>query len=162
MKEYTYEVEHSWEKQQQRRAPPAPPLDGIDHQHHRSRHSHHRSNVGEDAAMDADASSMSGKSNKRNILVDVIYFEFNYQWIKREQSVYFLALVLFSFNIYFDWTWNSMTNLLQWDLSDHEPIQVDVEDIDRRTKNEQESKQKKLRRSSTSSSIIVGLLLYDE
>jgi hypothetical protein len=52
MKEYTYEVEHSWEKQ---RRPVV-----IDH-HQRQRHQHHqRHSGGDDAAMDADASSMSG------------------------------------------------------------------------------------------------------
>ncbi len=56
MKEYSYEVEHSWEKQRR-------PIGG-DH-HHRQRHPpqhhhHQRHPGGEDAAMDADASSMSG------------------------------------------------------------------------------------------------------
>lgn len=57
MKEYSYEVEHSWEKH---RRPVV-----VDH-HHRQRyqqHHHHqqqRHPGGDDAAMDADASSMSG------------------------------------------------------------------------------------------------------
>ncbi len=50
MKEYTYEVEHSWEKQRR-------PI--VDH-HQRQRHQHQRHQAGDDAAMDADASSMSG------------------------------------------------------------------------------------------------------
>ena len=51
MKEYTYEVQHSWEKQQRPIVP--------DHQH---RHRHrHRYVTRDDAAIDADASSMSGK-----------------------------------------------------------------------------------------------------
>ncbi len=56
MKEYTYEVEQSWEKQ---RRPVV-----VEH-HHRQRHQHQhhhqqRQPGGDDAAMDADASSMSG------------------------------------------------------------------------------------------------------
>ncbi|UJR31992.1 hypothetical protein I4U23_019462 [Adineta vaga] len=57
MKEYIYEAEQSWETQRR----PAV----VDH-HHRQRHSHqhnHRQQNfggGDDAAMDADASSMSG------------------------------------------------------------------------------------------------------
>jgi hypothetical protein len=57
MKEYTYEVEHSWEKQRR-------PI-VVDQQH---RHQHHQHFGGDDAAMDADASSMSGM---------YIYFIFN-------------------------------------------------------------------------------------
>lgn len=56
MKEYTYEIQHSWERQ---RRPIA-----TDNQHHRPHHHHHRHERPfgkEDAAMDADASSMSGK-----------------------------------------------------------------------------------------------------
>jgi hypothetical protein len=55
MKEYTYEVEHSWEKQ---RRPVV-----VDHHHrqrHQQQHQHQRHFDGDDAAMDADASSMSG------------------------------------------------------------------------------------------------------
>ena len=59
MKEYSYEVEQSWEKQRR-------PL-ATDHQpqHHRARHpqqqqQQQRQVIGDDAAMDADASSMSG------------------------------------------------------------------------------------------------------
>ena len=59
MKEYTYEVEQSWE-QQQRRPPPPVPI-AVDHHPSRQRHHRHqRHSLGEDAAMDADASSMSG------------------------------------------------------------------------------------------------------
>jgi len=52
MKEYTYEVEHSWEKQRQ------PIFSDNQHRHY---HHHRRRVGGEDAAMDADASNMSGK-----------------------------------------------------------------------------------------------------
>lgn len=49
MKEYTYEVEQTWEKQRR-------PVSHVEsRQRHQQRHS-----TGEDAAMDADASSMSG------------------------------------------------------------------------------------------------------
>ncbi|CAF4459153.1 unnamed protein product, partial [Rotaria magnacalcarata] len=48
MKEYTYEAERSWEKHRR-------PI-VIDHQA-RQRHQHQP--IGDDAAMDADASSMS-------------------------------------------------------------------------------------------------------
>jgi hypothetical protein len=48
MKEYTYQVEHSWEKQRR--------LVGIDHQYRCHHHRRQRSN-----ADDADATSMSGK-----------------------------------------------------------------------------------------------------
>ena len=57
MKEYAYEVEQSWEKQ--RRPPPPPP---VDH-HQRQRQTHSRHPV-DDAAVDADASSMSGTYDK--------------------------------------------------------------------------------------------------
>ncbi len=59
MKEYSYEVEHSWEKQRR-------PAVVVDHHHrqrhqqHQHQHHHQRHSGGDDAAMDADASSMSG------------------------------------------------------------------------------------------------------
>lgn len=50
MKEYSYEAERSWEKQRR-------PI-VIDHHHPRQRQQHRHAR--DDAAMDADASSMSG------------------------------------------------------------------------------------------------------
>ena len=61
MKEYAYEVEQSWEKQH-RRPPPPPPPPPVDHQQ-RQRQAHSRHPV-DDAAVDADASSMSGTYDK--------------------------------------------------------------------------------------------------
>ena len=67
MKEYTYEVEQSWEQQQR------PPQLVADHHHHHHRvrhaqqqaqHQQQRQVIGDDAGMDADASSMSGMYNK--------------------------------------------------------------------------------------------------
>ncbi len=52
MKEYSYEVEQSWEQQ---RLPVV-----VDHHHRQRHHRHQRHSGGDDAAMDADASSMSG------------------------------------------------------------------------------------------------------
>ncbi len=57
MKEYTYEVEHSWEKQ--RRPVTVDHQNRNQHRHHRQHHCRHSRR--EDAAMDADASSMSGQ-----------------------------------------------------------------------------------------------------
>jgi hypothetical protein len=54
MKEYTYEVEHSWEKQRRL------VTDDHQHRHHHHRHHHCRRAGREDAAMDADGSSMCG------------------------------------------------------------------------------------------------------
>ena len=59
MKEYSYEVERRWERQQRRAPPPVPnhpssPSVAAIHQ------AHSRQVIGDDAAMDADASSMSG------------------------------------------------------------------------------------------------------
>lgn len=61
MKEYSYEVEHRWERQQQqRRAPPPVPNDPSPPSVAAIHQAHSRQVIGDDAAMDADASSMSG------------------------------------------------------------------------------------------------------
>lgn len=97
MKEYSYEVERSWGKQQHHQQPPPPPTTTtitaaaaattatttttmnypqrrappppipIPVEHNRQRQSRHRSALRDDAAMDADASSISGK-----VLYDVV------------------------------------------------------------------------------------------
>ncbi|CAF1309595.1 unnamed protein product [Rotaria sordida] len=58
MKEYTYEVQHSWEKQRRTNA-----VDNQhrqqQHHHRRHHHQHHRCYGKDDTAIDADASSMS-------------------------------------------------------------------------------------------------------
>jgi len=78
MKEYTYEVEHTWEKQ---RLPVA-----IDNQH-RHHHHHHRQRSSGD---DADASSMSGKYSITSLY---IYLKFN------DQSFAGIVLLLFVIHI---------------------------------------------------------------
>ena len=57
MKEYTYEIEHSWERQRE------PVVLNNQHQHQRHSHRHHRCQRArkDEIAMDADASSISGK-----------------------------------------------------------------------------------------------------
>ncbi|CAF1460677.1 unnamed protein product [Adineta steineri] len=64
MKEYIYEAEHSWETQRR-------PAVVVDH-HHRQRHQHQnnhrqRNLGGEEAAMDADASSMSETTSESGV-----------------------------------------------------------------------------------------------
>lgn len=56
MKEYTYEIQHSWEKQ---RRPIA-----TEHQHQHRHHNHQRCIRKDDTGIDADASSMSGTYNR--------------------------------------------------------------------------------------------------
>ena len=53
MKEYSYEVEQTWEKQQRR------PVVTTEHRQRQHHHQQQRHSTGEDAGMDADASSMS-------------------------------------------------------------------------------------------------------
>ncbi|CAF0742541.1 unnamed protein product [Adineta steineri] len=60
MKEYIYEVEHSWEKQRE------PVFNDQQHRHHHQHHQHRRCG-GEDAAMDADASSMSETTSESGV-----------------------------------------------------------------------------------------------
>ncbi|CAF0777396.1 unnamed protein product [Adineta steineri] len=60
MKEYIYEVEHSWEKQRE------PVFNDQHHRHHHQHHQHRRCG-GEDAAMDADASSMSETTSESGV-----------------------------------------------------------------------------------------------
>ncbi len=59
MKEYIFEAEHSWETQ---RRPVI--VDHHNHQRHQHQPNHRQRHLGgDDAAMDADASSMSGMYN---------------------------------------------------------------------------------------------------
>lgn len=89
MKEYTYEAEHSWETQ---RRPVV-----VDH-HHRQRQQaqqqHHprQPNLGggvaDDAAMDADASSMSGTYERLSCDASRhVYFKFNTKQKNRRERV---------------------------------------------------------------------------
>lgn len=58
MKEFSYEVEHRWERQ--RRPPPPVPNEASPVSVTTAQPSQSRALSGDDAAMDADASSMSG------------------------------------------------------------------------------------------------------
>ncbi|CAF3109886.1 unnamed protein product [Rotaria socialis] len=61
MKEYTYEVQHSWEKQRR-------PIATDTRHHHQYHHHRHQQSFGkEDAAMDADASSMSETTSESGV-----------------------------------------------------------------------------------------------
>ncbi|CAF3164241.1 unnamed protein product [Rotaria sp. Silwood2] len=64
MKEYTYEVQHSWEKQ--RRTIVADNQHRQQHRHHRHHH-HHRCFGKDDTAIDADASSMSETTSESGV-----------------------------------------------------------------------------------------------
>jgi len=77
MKEYTYEVEHSWEKQRR-------PVVGIDRQH---RHHHHHHHCQRSSGDDADASSMSGKhQHLYSIALLNIYLKLNVQSFASEYT----------------------------------------------------------------------------
>ncbi|CAF0876906.1 unnamed protein product [Rotaria sordida] len=66
MKEYTYEVQHSWEKQRRTNA-----VDNQhrqqQHHHRRHHHQHHRCYGKDDTAIDADASSMSETTSESGV-----------------------------------------------------------------------------------------------
>jgi hypothetical protein len=90
MKEYIYEVEHSWEKQRE------PVV--VDHQH--QHHHHHRQRSSGD---DADASSMSGKY-KHLYSVASLYVHLKLRNKKNDQSFagihLSIVLLLFAIHIY--------------------------------------------------------------
>jgi hypothetical protein len=92
MKEYTYEVEHSWEKQRR-------PI-GVDHHHRQRQQQHHRQQRypgGEDAAMDADASSMSGTyKHLYSVASFCVYLKLRTKRKTEERSTFFIFIPMYS------------------------------------------------------------------
>lgn len=94
MKEYTYEAEHSWERHRQ------PVV--TDHHHHHQQHPprqrHQRNQTGDDAAMDADASSMSGMYKHLYVVAPFsIYFKLKLGEKTEEQLV--ISMIIHRYNV---------------------------------------------------------------
>jgi hypothetical protein len=96
MKEYTYEVEQSWEKQRR-------PVT-VDHHHRQRHHRHQQHSGGDDAAMDADASSMSGMyKHLYSVASFDVYLKLRNKKNTEERSVIrciYIGMVVLSFVTY--------------------------------------------------------------